>query len=99
MTVTHAHTYCRICEALCGYVATVEEGVLVQMRPNKDHPISRGFGCPKGVAMTELVNDPDQVLYPLRRKVGVPRGHGGLDSDQRPSWRDNDGTAQRFSRL
>lgn len=86
MTVTHAHTYCRICEALCGYVATVEDGVLIQMRPNKDHPISRGFGCPKGVAMTELVNDPDRVLHPLRRKAGVPRGHGGLEQFERISW-------------
>ncbi|CDO90223.1 formate dehydrogenase [Mycobacterium triplex] len=86
MTVTNTHTYCRICEALCGYIATVEDGVLVQMRPNKDHPMSRGFGCPKGVAMTELVNDPDRVLYPLRRKPGVPRGQGGLEQFERISW-------------
>lgn len=86
MTVTHTHTYCRICEALCGYIATVEDGVLTQMRPNKDHPVSRGFGCPKGVAMTELVNDPDRVLYPMRRRAGVPRGHGGLEQFERISW-------------
>jgi anaerobic selenocysteine-containing dehydrogenase len=86
MTVNEVHTYCRICEALCGFVATVEDGVLVQMRPNKDHPISRGSACPKGVAMTELVNDPDRVLYPLRRKAGVPRGQGGLEQFERITW-------------
>lgn len=86
MTVTQTHTYCRICESLCGFIATVEDGVLVGMRPNKEHPISRGFGCPKGVAMTELVNDPDRVLYPLRRKAGVPRGHGGIEQFERITW-------------
>jgi formate dehydrogenase len=80
------HTYCRICEALCGFIATVEDGRLVSMRPNKDHPISRGSACPKGVALPELVNDPDRVLHPLRRKHGVPRGSGGIEQFERISW-------------
>jgi formate dehydrogenase len=61
-------TYCRICEPLCGMVATVEDGRLVQVRPDARHPLSRGFACPKGIAMTEVQNDPDRVLHPLRRR-------------------------------
>jgi anaerobic selenocysteine-containing dehydrogenase len=60
-------TYCRICEPLCGLVATVEDGRLAALRPDGEHPLSRGFACPKGIAMTEVQNDPDRVLYPLRR--------------------------------
>lgn len=60
-------TYCRICEPLCGLVATVEDGRLVRLRPDGEHPLSRGFACPKGIAMTEIQNDPDRVLRPLRR--------------------------------
>ncbi|AZG47266.1 molybdopterin-containing oxidoreductase family protein [Gordonia insulae] len=60
-------TYCRICEPLCGMIATVEDDRLIALRPDKDHPLSKGFACPKGVAFTEIVNDPDRVLYPLRR--------------------------------
>jgi anaerobic selenocysteine-containing dehydrogenase len=60
-------TYCRICEPLCGMVATVEDGRLVQLRPDKDHPLSQGFACPKGIAMAEVQNDPDRVLHPLRK--------------------------------
>lgn len=86
MPVNEVHTYCRICEALCGFIATVEDGKLVGMRPNKAHPISRGSACPKGIAMTELVNDPDRVLYPLRRRDGVPRGQGGIEQFERVSW-------------
>ncbi len=60
-------TYCRICEPLCGLVATVEDGEVVQLRPDRDHPLSRGFACPKGIAMTAVQNDPDRVTHPLRR--------------------------------
>ncbi len=62
-------TYCRICEPLCGMVATVEDGELVKVRPDPDHPLSAGFACPKGIAMTEVQNDPDRVLHPLRRRA------------------------------
>src|SRR4051794_2988575 len=86
MAVTEITTYCRICESLCGMVATVEDGELVQLRPDKEHPISQGHVCPKGVAMAEVVNDPDRLLYPLRRKAGVPRGTGGMESFERISW-------------
>ncbi|BEK91704.1 molybdopterin-dependent oxidoreductase [Nocardia seriolae] len=60
-------TYCRICEPLCGLIATVEDGRLIQLRADKEHPLSRGNACPKGIAFTEIQNDPDRVLYPLRR--------------------------------
>lgn len=61
-------TYCRICEPLCGLVATVEDGELVQLRPDRRHPLSRGFACPKGIAMADIQNDPDRITHPLRRQ-------------------------------
>ncbi len=61
-------TYCRICEPLCGLVATVEDGEVVQLRPDREHPLSRGFACPKGIAMADVQNDPDRVTHPLRRR-------------------------------
>ncbi len=60
-------TFCRICEPLCGMVATVEDGRLVSLRPDKDHPVSAGFACQKGIAFAEVHNDPDRVTTPLRR--------------------------------
>jgi anaerobic selenocysteine-containing dehydrogenase len=60
-------TFCRICEPLCGMIATVEDGRLTALRPDKDHPLSAGFACQKGVAFSEIVNDPDRVTQPLRR--------------------------------
>ncbi len=62
-------TYCRICEPLCGLIATVQDGRLQQLRPDPDQPLSRGQACPKGIAFTEIQNDPDRVLHPLRRNA------------------------------
>jgi anaerobic selenocysteine-containing dehydrogenase len=61
-------TYCRICEPLCGLVATVQDGEVTELRPDRDHPLSQGFACPKGIAMTGVQNDPDRVIHPLRRR-------------------------------
>jgi anaerobic selenocysteine-containing dehydrogenase len=63
----HKATFCRICEPLCGMIATVEDGKLAALRPDKDHPLSSGFACQKGIAFTEVHNDPDRVTTPLRR--------------------------------
>ncbi|HEX2214860.1 MAG TPA: molybdopterin-dependent oxidoreductase [Mycobacterium sp.] len=66
-TVEHKVTFCRICEPLCGMIATVEDGRLTALRPDKQHPLSAGFACQKGIAFTEVVNDPDRITTPLRR--------------------------------
>ncbi|TSE01182.1 molybdopterin-dependent oxidoreductase [Skermania sp. ID1734] len=61
-------TFCRICEPFCGMIATVENDRLIGLRPDKDHPLSRGFACPKGMAYPAVQNDPDRVLHPLRKR-------------------------------
>ena len=63
-------TYCRICEALCGVIATVDDGKLVGIRSDKQDPHSKGFSCTKGVAMAQIVNDPDRITVPMRRTGG-----------------------------
>ncbi|MFY1621104.1 molybdopterin-dependent oxidoreductase, partial [Micromonospora sp. WMMD736] len=62
-------TYCRICEPMCGLIATVADDRLVSLRPDPQHPLSRGRACPKGIAFTDVQNDPDRVLHPLRRRA------------------------------
>ncbi len=57
-------TFCRICEAHCGLIATVEDERVVKLRPDPDHPLSRGYACPKGIAMLDVQNDPDRVVHP-----------------------------------
>ncbi|HKA09997.1 MAG TPA: molybdopterin-dependent oxidoreductase [Candidatus Dormibacteraeota bacterium] len=86
-------TFCRICEALCGLTATVEDGRLVALRPDREHPVSRGYACPKGIAMTEVQNDRDRVLHPLRRLA-----NGGFERVSWPAALDNIGRRLRAVR-
>ena len=75
MTVDTQHkvTYCRICEPLCGLVATVEDGRLVSLRPDQEHPLSKGFACPKGIAFPEVLAGPvaKVCVEHARRRLGV----------------------------
>lgn len=71
MAVEEKPTYCRICEPLCGMIATVTDGRLTALRPDGEDPHSKGFCCAKGLSMVQIVNDPDRVTTPLKR-VGGP---------------------------
>ncbi|MCL4683651.1 molybdopterin-dependent oxidoreductase [Myxococcota bacterium] len=63
-------TFCRVCEPACGLVAELEEGALVGLRPDRQHPVTRGFACHKGIAGVDIHRDPDRLGTPLRRDAG-----------------------------
>ena len=60
-------TFCRVCEPACGLIATVEDQQITRLEPDKDHPISKGFVCNKGIYGLDIHNDPDRLRTPLRR--------------------------------
>ncbi|MDJ0867557.1 MAG: molybdopterin-dependent oxidoreductase [Myxococcota bacterium] len=62
------HTFCRICESLCGLEVDVEEGRVVAIRPDREHVATGGFACAKGLKQHELFESPDRVRHPLRRE-------------------------------
>ncbi len=64
-------TFCRVCEAFCGLVATVEDGQVTQLRPDPDHVVSRGYACAKGLAFHHVTHDPDRILHPMRKRAGT----------------------------
>jgi anaerobic selenocysteine-containing dehydrogenase len=69
---SHQHaTFCRLCEAYCGLVATVEGHKVVAIKPDFANPHSEGHVCVKGMAIGEIANDPDRLLLPMKR-VGGP---------------------------
>jgi len=63
-------TFCRVCEAFCGVIATVEDGRVTDLRPDSDHVVSKGYGCAKGLAFHNVTHDPDRILHPLKRRDG-----------------------------
>ena len=66
----HDTTYrtCSLCEACCGLAIDVEDNRVVAVRPDEQDVFSRGFVCPKGMAIAEIHNDPDRLRSPVRRK-------------------------------
>ncbi len=63
-------TICPYCGVGCGLILQAEEGKLIGLRPDKDHPVSKGTLCPKGATAHEFVQHPDRLKSPLLRKGG-----------------------------
>jgi anaerobic selenocysteine-containing dehydrogenase len=60
-------TFCRICEPSCGLVAHVDGGQLVKLTPDREHPVTKGFACHKGLAAVDIHRDPDRLDHPRLR--------------------------------
>ena len=74
-------TVCTFCTSNCGMLAHVEDGTIVKIEPNREHPLSRGFTCERNSMALKWLYHPDQLMYPLKR-VGE-RGEGKW---QRITW-------------
>ncbi len=60
------------CPDTCAMIYEVEDGRLVEVRGNKEHPMTRGGLCVKLKDFHDHHANPDRLLYPLRR-IG-PKG-------------------------
>jgi formate dehydrogenase len=67
LDMENKYTFCRICEASCGFVAEVEDNRIVNYYPDKEHPVSKGYSCPKGRHMPKLLYHPKRIMFPLKR--------------------------------
>ncbi len=59
---------CPLCEATCGLELHMEGEEVVLVRGDKDDVFSKGYLCPKGAALKDLVADPDRLRAPLVRR-------------------------------
>jgi anaerobic selenocysteine-containing dehydrogenase len=76
-------TTCFNCESACGLLAYVDKdsGEIQRFEGNPAHPGSRGRNCAKGPATINQVNDPERILYPMRRV-----GERGSGEWERVTW-------------
>ncbi len=65
-------SFCRICNAMCGIIVTVSGDRVVRVRGDDEHPLSRGYTCPKGRALPELHHDPRRLNRPTIGTREVP---------------------------
>jgi anaerobic selenocysteine-containing dehydrogenase len=75
--MTTAPRICPLCEATCGLILTIDgpdrsdasKGAsVVEVRGDPEDVFSRGYICPKGVALGELHADPNRLTTPMLRQ-------------------------------
>lgn len=64
------HRICPLCEACCGLELTVAGGRVTSIRGHEADVFSRGYICPKAVALKDLHEDPDRLRTPLVKRGG-----------------------------
>jgi anaerobic selenocysteine-containing dehydrogenase len=68
MATTTVRTVCaHDCPDQCSLVATVEDGRVVRVQGDPDHPMTAGFACAKVNREHEMVHSSERLLRPLRR--------------------------------
>ena len=77
------HTFCRICESLCGLEVEIgARGGIEAVRPDPLHVETNGFACVKGLKQHRLFDSPDRLRHPMR---GGPL-EGGVRAFERIGW-------------
>ena len=63
-------TTCFNCESACGLLAYIDKdkNAVRKFEGNPYHPASRGRNCAKGPATINQINDPERILFPLKRE-------------------------------
>ncbi len=74
MSIQTSRGICFNCFSNCGIVYETENGRLVNMKGDRDNPLSQGFICRKSRAVDQTINHPERLRRPLKR-VGA-KGEG-----------------------
>ncbi len=96
---------CNLCEAICGIELTITDGAVTGIRGNEADPLSRGYICPKGVSMADVLRRPRPAAPTRapgrrgrRRDVGGARLGRGVRPGRRPARRDDHRARRRRRR-
>ena len=69
MAVSIVKSVCpKDCPDTCGMLSHVEDGRVVRVSGDPDHPITRGFLCGRFQHYEELIYHPERLLHPLYRE-------------------------------
>lgn len=79
------------CHLGCGVLIHSKDGKVVGVEGDPDNPYNQGRLCPRCVAVTDVINNPSRVLYPMKRA----REDRGLDRWERIGWDEALDTVER----
>ena len=63
-------TYCRVCTSICGLAIDVDvaNDQIIKVKGDFEHPLTKGYSCPKGRAIGQVRHLPYSITEPLMRK-------------------------------
>ncbi len=67
---TDTATICPYDATGCGFVVTTEDGKLINLEGDPDHPINRGGACAKGAGLSQIHNSDRRLSKVLYRRPG-----------------------------
>lgn len=67
MTTKRHYRTCTLCEAMCGIAIETEGQDIVSIKGDDDDPFSKGYICPKAIALKDIHEDPDRLRQPMLR--------------------------------
>jgi anaerobic selenocysteine-containing dehydrogenase/GMP synthase-like glutamine amidotransferase len=71
MTINKVVTTCtRDCPNSCGLIATVDDGRLVKLQGDPNHPFTGGVACHKTSKYIKRVYSPERITHPMRKVDG-----------------------------
>jgi anaerobic selenocysteine-containing dehydrogenase len=62
-------TACMICSMNCGIEVLTDSGRITRVRPDQNHPVSKGYVCEKAQRMDAYQQGRDRLSSPMRRKA------------------------------
>ena len=74
-------SYCGLCHPRCGTLLHVEDGKVVKITGDPEHPITRGAICERGRLMLDHIYHPQRLNHPLKRV-----GKKGEGQWERVTW-------------
>jgi anaerobic selenocysteine-containing dehydrogenase len=83
------------CHGGCGQKVYVQDGRMVKIEGDENHPWSQGRSCPRVLALTQYMYHPDRLKYPMKRV-----GERGAGKFERISWDEAfDTVEKRFNEI
>lgn len=76
-------TTCRLCLVRCGMLVKTENGKIIRIVGDPDHPLSKRWLCVKGQTSAEFALSPKRLRHPIRRA-----GERGAGLWEQVSWDD-----------
>lgn len=70
MSKTIVNSDCMLCVWDCGIKCHLEDGRLVKVEGLAEHPVTKGFICPRGEALPDYVYSATRLTSPLLREKG-----------------------------